>query len=186
MSGETIDKNKDPLYDIFHSKQKEDEITHPWDSDLKDLPLHEESDKYYIGLDKYIGTQIEFMDNEGIPILPSVRSRKRDNNGNWIGIKNQNPILDSTIFVVAYEGWNVDEYNTNKITEAIYSELDDEDFDTSILEKIVDHRKSETSINIDKDFDTMSNGIKSPVITTKGWSMKIRWADNSFDWLPPS
>ena len=28
VSGETIDKNKDLLYDIYHSKQEEDEITY--------------------------------------------------------------------------------------------------------------------------------------------------------------
>ena len=72
LSGETIDKNKDPLYDIFHWKQEEDEITYPKDSELKYLPLHEGSEKIHRDLDEYIGTYIKLIDDEGIPILARV------------------------------------------------------------------------------------------------------------------
>ena len=120
------------------------------------------------------------MDDKSIPIPVRVRSRKRDDNGDLIGIKNQNPILDLIIFVVEFADGKVDEYNTIKMAEALYCELDEEGFDTHILDEILDHRKSETDINIDKG---LSNGNKSPVITTKGWDVKRRWVDNSFDWL---
>ena len=69
------------------------------------------------------------------------------------------------------------------MAEALYCDLDKEGFDTHILDEIVDHRKSETDINIDKG---LSNGNKSPVITIKDWDLKRRWVDNSFDWLPLS
>ena len=121
------------------------------------------------------------MDDKSIPIPVRVRSRKRDDNGDLIGIKNQNPILDLIIFVVEFADGKVDEYNTIKMAEALYCELDEESFDTHILDEILDHRKSETDINIDKG---LSNGNKSSVITTKGWDICVEWSNGSSSWIP--
>ena len=53
-------------------------------------------------------------------------------------------------------------------------------FDVSMLDEIVDYAKSKEAIPIEKGFTGRNN---KPVITAKGWKVKIRWKDGSHDWL---
>ena len=178
-------QNDENLYDdVFHSDANDEKITYPWDSDLKDLPLYEENESTMKDLDEYIGTQITLMNEEGVPILAKVKNRKRDANGNLIGQRNDNPILDSRIFVVEFPDGRVDELSTNKIAESLYSDIDEEGHNTGIMQEIVDHRCTKEAVSKENGYVISANGNKTPVITTKGWDIRIRWSDNSYDWIP--
>ena len=79
----------------------------------------------------------------------------------------------------------MEEYSTNKIAEELYSQLDDEGYNTSIIQEICDHQMTESAIPISEGF-AREGKKRKPVITTKGWKLKILWKDGSYDWLPMS
>ena len=182
VNGESID-DKSKYANSFYMDEDEDDITYPWDDELADLPLHEEDDDTMSQLDEYIGTHIKLHDDNGIPVLARVKGRKRDQNGMVIGKRNNNPMLDSRIYKVEFPDGRTDEYATNAIAEALYADVDDHGFNTELLEEICDHDRDSTAIAIEDGYVTR-NGTTKPVITTKGWRVKVRWSDNSYDWLP--
>ena len=93
-----------------------------------------------------------------------------------------NPILDTRIFVVEFPDGRCEEYTTNIIAESILANVDDNGFDTGLFDKIVDHMRNNKAISI-KDGYVMSGTMQKPVITNKGWKIKIRWKDGTYDWL---
>ena len=104
---------------------------------------------------------------------------------NWLDI-NENPILDTRVFQVEYPDGHLEEYATNVIAEALYSNIDSEGFDTGLLHEIIDHRKRDCAINIANGYITTTSGQQRPIITTKGWDLQVQWKDGSQSWLPLS
>ena len=131
-------------------------------------------------LDEYIGTQVVLPNDNGVEVLCRVKGRKRDSAGTLIGEHNPNPILDTRVFNIEYPDGRVEAFSTNIIAESLYSNVDEEGFDVGILDEIVDHQKSEAAIPVARGYT--KNGNK-PVITTKGWKIKVKWKDGSHDWL---
>lgn len=54
-----------------------------------------------------------------------------------------------------------------------------------VLQEITDLR-SNPEVDTPKVEDAMVefNGTNNTVITTKGWDVKVRWKDQSTDWVP--
>jgi len=40
------------------------------------------------------------------------------------------------------------------------------------------------AVSKENGFAEISNGAQVPVITTKGWDVKVRWKDKSTNWIP--
>lgn len=157
--------------------------TAPWDSDYDDQPLRDETEQTQADLDKYIGAHVLLPNSDGIEVLCRVKGRKRNANGTPIGVANSNPILDTRIFEVEYPDGHFDSFSTNIIAESIYSNADDQGDSTGLLSEIVDWKKTDKAVRIEDGF---VGPDKKPVITTKGWSIKVKWTDGSCDWLPMS
>ena len=184
VRGENI--NDDELYhDAFFDSPTDDDNTWPWETELNDLPLQDQDVTTLEELDKYIGVNIVLPGKDGEPVLTVVKGLKRGLNGELIGTKNDNPILDTRIFHVEFPDGHLEEYSTNKIAESLYSQVDEEGYSTGTISEICDHRKSDKAIPVSRGFVTSGNTQK-PIITTKGWDLKIRWKDGSYDWLPLS
>ena len=182
---DTIEFNHDiDVYeDCLYLDAGDNEITYPWDDEWSTLPLHDETEKVQKDLDDYIGSQVLLPNAEGVEVLCRVKGRKRDSAGTLIGQYNSNPILDTRIFNVEYPDGRVEAFTTNVIAESIYANIDDEGFDTGILDEIVDHEVDKTAIKM-KDGHVGKN--QKPVITTRGWRLKVKWKDGSYDWIPLS
>ena len=53
-------------------------------------------------------------------------------------------------------------------------------WDTGIIEEIEDFRSDESiAFPHDLGFTEISSGRQAPVITTRGWDVKVRWKDKS-------
>ena len=114
-----------------------------------------------------------------------VKKRKRDDLGQPIGMKNNNPILDSRIYELEFPDGRIEEYSVNVLAENLFNMADEEGWDTGLLEEIIVFRKDNViAVKVQDGFREMSNGEKVPVITTKGWDVKVRWTDKSTDWIP--
>lgn len=181
--GNNIIDDDDRYRDTLYHDPEDDKMTYPWDSNMNDQALHDETETTQKDLDTYIGAQVLLPDTDGIEVLCRVKGRKRNADGSMIGTSNPNPILDTRIFEVEYPDGHVDAYATNIIAESLYNNIDDQGFDTGLLAEIIEHRKSDKAIKIEDGFVGHNN---KPVITTKGWKIRIKWTDGSSDWVPMS
>jgi hypothetical protein len=184
IRGENVNDDK-IYYDAFFDKPEDDDITWPWEKELEELPLADQDATALDDLDNYIGANIVLPGNDGEEVLAVVKGRKRGINGELIGESNANPILDTRIFHVEFPDGHLEEYSTNKIAEALYSQIDEQGNSTGIFHEICDHRKSDKAVKVSDGFVT-SGSTPKPVITTKGWDLKIQWKDGSYDWIPLS
>ncbi len=184
VKGETLSQDN-IYYDAFFDTPDDDDITWPWEKELEELPLRDETEATLKELDQYINAHVVLPGRDGLEVLAKVAGRKRDHNGRAVGEANANPILDTRVYHVEFPDGHVEEYSTNKIAEALYSQLDEEGYNTSIIEEICDHQRTESAIGISDGY--VGEGSKrKPVVTTKGWKLQVKWKDGSYDWLPLS
>ena len=151
------------------------------------LPLEEESqmpeadDIFSPELfDQYLTAQI-LLDRGGETQLGTVKRRKRNDNGNPVGISNPNPLLDTREYEVEFPDGSIDVLSTNTIAENLYSQVDQEGNSYAVLAGIVDHRKDNSAVHSD---DARVPGTNKLRRTTKGWQLLTEWKDGTSDWLP--
>ena len=72
----------------------------------------------------------------------------------------------------------------NQIAQAIYSQVDGEGKQHSLLEAIIGHKADGSALQKGNGYWISKNGNKTPKKTTRGWSICVRWKDGSIDWAP--
>ena len=172
-------------YDAFFDTSEDDKITWPWETELEELPLSDENEVTLEELDQYINANVVLPGRDGLEVLAQVKGRKRDHNGKTIGTANSNPILDTRVYHVEFPDGHTEEYATNKIAEALYDQLDEDGYNTGLVQEICDHQRSECAVGMAEGY-AGEGSKRKPVITTKGWKLQVKWTDGSFDWLPLS
>ena len=110
-----------------------------------------------------------------------VKKRARDDNDNPIGIKNNNPILDTRAYEVEFSDGSIDVLSANAIAEAMYSQVDEQGYHHALIKEITDHRKDGSAVHAD---DGMVAGTQQRRWTTKGWSLLVEWKDGGSNWIP--
>ena len=192
VKGEVLDEQH-PYTDLIKGTDdnpSDDNIEFPDDSDgTGNLGIPEADDEAYhdeitkeFG-DKYIGMKVLLPNGESLSEAV-IQARKRTADGSHlVGKENSNPILDTRVYVVTFPDGSHDEYTANKIAESLYSSVDDEGRSYSIIEGIIDHRKSEDALSKDKAFVEL-NGRRKRIHTTKGWDLLVKWKDDSQSWIP--
>jgi hypothetical protein len=117
------------------------------------VPVEEpmpEADEWYSPehYDQYLTASV-LMDRGGDAMLGTVKTRKRDSEGNPVGRSNTNPLLDTREYEVAFPDGSIDVLTANTIAESLYSQVDEEGRSYSVLSEIVDHRKDGNAISRD-------------------------------------
>ncbi len=135
-------------------------------------------------LDQYIGARVSLPGKDGeSTVLAQIKHRKRDSNGIPLGQYNDNPILDTRIYEVEFPDGHHAEFAANVIAENIYSQVESDGHNFSYLQDIIGHRSDDTAVQKEDGFVTLSNGHAKPVVTTQGWDINVRWADQSTSWV---
>jgi hypothetical protein len=116
--------------------------------------------------------------------LARVVRRKRDANGLPIGLRHDNPILDSRQYEVEFPDGSTEIVAANLIAENLFSQIDEEGNSFAILKEITDHRSNDSALSIDNGYTTSKNGTKRHKITTAGWDIEVEWKDGSTTWVP--
>jgi hypothetical protein len=116
-------------------------------------------------------------------ILTSAKvvARKRDADGNPIGIANQNPILDTLIYEVQFPDGHTESYAANIIVENMYAQVDHEGNQFLLLDEIIDHRSDEHAVQIDAKYVDTPSGQRLKK-TTDGWYLKVQWKEGTTSW----
>ena len=176
----------DQYIDAFRSLGEFNATPKLWDGDHRYLPYEPTNEESAMEkMDEYIGSQIRLNTTKG-PALVKIVSRQRDPSGTLIGTKNDIPQLDSRIYNVQFEDGHYEQYATNILAEALAAEYDKDGFDTGFISEISGYRKHSTSIPRSQGHFLSKNGNRSPIITTKGWDLKVTWKDGTSTWVPLS
>lgn len=126
--------------------------------------------------DQYLATEV-LLPHGGEMKKGKVTARKRDAEGNPVGLRNNNPILDTRQYQVEFPDGEIASYAANVIAENLYSQVDEEGRSFSILDEVIGHRKSKDAV---KTADVNRVNYR----TTKGWDMELSMKDGSTVWLP--
>jgi len=155
--------------------------------DLNDEPEEEaklEQDDYTEeSYDAYLGAELLIPSGDHF-IVGRVTKRKRDSNGNPIGLRNSNPILDTREYEVQFGDGSTLEYTANLVAENMMAQSDPEGNRHMLFKEIVDHQMGEDAIKKEDGFTVGFNGNVHPKLTTRGWDISVEWRDASNSWLP--
>jgi hypothetical protein len=134
------------------------------------------------GPDELRGAEIYLPHGDRTEIA-KVLGRKRDANGNFIGRRHRNPILDSRVFVVEFPDGQQKDVSFNVLAEHLYSQVDEEGNIHRLYKGIVAHRKLPSAVDKADQFRQIGNKrVKKK--TTAGWEVEIEWKDGTTSWLP--
>jgi hypothetical protein len=132
--------------------------------------------------DQYLNS--EFMVNkDGKTAVAKVVKRARDNNGNPIGKRHANPLLDTREYECALEDGSLMRYHANVIAENFFAHCDDEAQQHVVLAEIVDHKAYGRASRADDGYVTTKQGRRVAKKTTKGLKILCQWKDRSTDWM---
>ena len=146
-------------------------------------PAKEDADDIeFETFDRYLNS--EFMVNkDGEQAMAKVVKRARDNNGNPIGKRHTNPMLDTREYECELEDGSMTRYHANVIAENIFAQCDDEGRRHAVIAESVDHRADRRALRADNGYISTKRGKRVPKKTTKGWKLLCQWKDGSTDWV---
>ena len=86
---------------------------------------------------------------------------------------------------VEFPDGQVKEYAANIIAENLLMQVDEEGYSLTMMKDIIDYKKdAAVAIPMGHADVIMSNGLKFPIKTTKGWKLRVLWEDGSKSWIP--
>ena len=133
---------------------------------------------------EYLGAELYFdVGPDGSLRKGTVKKCLKGEDSRLIRRGHHNPLLDTRRYEVEIDGIP-HEYAANTIAENLYSQVDSEGRQQLIFWEIIDHWKNEEAIPIDQGTIKTRGGQLRPKITTKGWGLKVEWADGMSSWLP--
>jgi hypothetical protein len=155
------------------------------DQEMVNVNAIEQDDYTDDAYDQYIGAELHLPHGDEM-VHARVIKRARGEDGNPIGKRNQNPILDTREYEVEMPDGSTAAYTANVIAENLYSQIDSKGRQYLLLSEIVDHKKDASAITKDQGYYISHNGNAVPRKTTKGWKMCVEWKDGSTTWVPLS
>jgi hypothetical protein len=132
--------------------------------------------------DQYLTAEV-LLPNMGSMTKAKVVARKRDADGNPVGTRNANPILDTREYEVLFPDGATDTFTANIIAENMYSQVDEEGRSYSIMDEIIDHKKDGTAVSKDDGYEVANDGSSRPRRTTRGWKLLVQWKDGTATWV---
>jgi hypothetical protein len=102
--------------------------------------------KQYAAYDQYVGAELLLPHGDQM-VHGKVIKRARDEDGNPIGKRNTNPILDTREYEVEMSDGSIAEYSANVIAENRFSQVNSEGRQYLIINEIIDHSKDATAIS---------------------------------------
>ena len=133
--------------------------------------------------DRIVNAEVMMQLGEDM-VTGKVKQRTIGPDGRAIGTYDDNPYLNSIIYDVEFPDGQVKEYGANIIAENMLSQVDADGMSTTLMEAIVDHKKDESkAVHADDKYVYSKSGRKHLRKTTTGWSLLVRWKDQSESWI---
>ncbi len=153
-----------------YADEDQNEMTFP---DLDDKVTPEAGDEY---------VHASVMPPRGSQMMQgTVKARKQDLDGNLIGRRSDNPILDTLLYDIEFPDGEVTLLTANAIAQAMYAQCNVDGNEHLLLNSFVDVQKDHTAIGLDKQ-KSVHNGREYMRCTTLGWHVCCQWKDGSMSW----
>jgi hypothetical protein len=104
--------------------------------------------------------------------------------GNPLGMRHSNPILDTREYRVEFPDGSTATCAANVIDKNLCSQVDDKGRHFAIMQEITDHKKDGLALSKDHGFVEKRHRQRRPKLTTRGWKLLASWKDGSSDWIP--
>jgi hypothetical protein len=155
-----------------------DEIHRPIPDDAEDNVVEDGNTPNVA--DQYLGATVDIK-HQGELRSGRVRERARDDDGQFIGQANDNPLLDTRRYVVEFPDGDVTEYTANVIAESMIAQCDADGNDVKLMEAIIDHKKDGNAV-ADADRYFYNRGRRYHKKTTAGWKLCVQWKGGTTSW----
>ena len=182
------DKDLDP--ELAHQFPTEEETDYLFDDEDDcvepvdpEAAMPEADDFTPEAFDNFLTAQV-LLPQGGEQVRAVVKSRKKDRDGNPVGKRNANPLLDTREYEVEFPDGSVDFFTANTIAENLCSQVDDQGRHHQVLVSIVDHRENGHAVTKEQAEFRSKNGKKHNLGTTRGWDLQVEWRDGSTSWVP--
>ena len=116
--------------------------------------------------DKYVSAMVKVPLGDE-QVIGKVNKRKRDGNGNPVGIRHSNLLLNTKVYEVKLPYGSMEDISANAIAKNVYAKCDDDGFMFHILRKIINHRKTKAAVEGDNAFIKSRSGKKQRNTTTR-------------------
>ena len=133
--------------------------------------------------DSYLTAQV-LLPREGELHRGTVKRRVKDEDGNPVGTRSSNPILDTRQYEVEFPDGATEVYQANMLAEHLYSQVDEEGRSYQLIDEIIDHRSDNSAVSIADGWFTTKSGTRRKKQTTKGWELLVQWRDGTSEWIP--
>jgi hypothetical protein len=107
--------------------------------------------------DNYLTAELMLL-RGGTMVKGRVSARKRDQDGNPVGLANANPILDTRSYIIDFDNGDQTELTANLIAESLFSQCDPNGNQYVLLDEFVDHRPLPTAIKLADQKVIRANG----------------------------
>ena len=136
------------------------------------------------GYDNYLGMELGMPRGHDDQLLRArVKRRAIDVDGVPVGVRNNNPLLDTRLYEIEYLDGTIEHVTANVIAECLLAQVDDEGHRQLLLSEIIDHRVTDEAIRGEDGFVTTSSGARQRIKTTRGWELCVEWKDGATDWV---
>ena len=92
--------------------------------------------------------------------------------------------MDTRLYDIQFPNGSIEKLTANRIAMNLYASVDEYRYRHSKVQRITGHQSGPDAIPKSKSHVTDKNGKQHRRKTTKGWELKIEWADNSCSWMP--
>ena len=115
--------------------------------------------------------------------IAKVLGQKQNADGNFVGQKHSNPILDSRVFVVEFPDREQKDIGYNILAEHLHFQMDDEGNVYKLFRGIIGHRKKMGAVDKANQYRQVGNKqVKKK--TLAGWDIEVEWIDRTSSWFP--
>eukprot|EP00536_Pseudo-nitzschia_multiseries_P014206 jgi/Psemu1/37875/gm1.37875_g len=128
--------------------------------------------------DEYLGNEVIIERNDE-RLRCIVKDRVRDLQNQPIGVRNENPILDTRLYKLQLPDGTIEEYTANIVAESLYSSVDNDGRMFTLLDDLIDHEQDDTALSDEEATTIAKNGRKSHKPTTRGWRILAIWKDGT-------
>ena len=117
----------------------------PITGDVPAADINPGNDEVY-GPNELIGMEV-YLSHGVHTEIAKVLGQKWNTDGNFVGWKDSNPILDSHLFVVEFPDGEQKDIGYNVVAEHLHSEMDDEGHVYKLFRGIIGHRKKAGAVD---------------------------------------
>jgi hypothetical protein len=131
--------------------------------------------------DNYLNAKIS-VPRGGTLMKGRVTARKREKDGNPIGLANANPNLNTHEYTFTFDDGVETVMSTNLMAEAMYVQCDPDRNQYVLLDSIIDHKRLDSAIRPLDQKVVQPNGHTYLSCSTVGWQLCCQWKDGSTSW----